>query len=269
MTPESIISRSATGSAIFPKRDSTCQRRARKPSIWSVTPAMSQTIPAGHVCASPACTMKTTKSGIRARRPSVSAFGSWASGAGTARVAILDDCTGRSGAGMEAAGPVRRAHQIRRLRGRAGEPPGAVVAAVAAMRSGRFDLRPLAPLVVARDRHQVRARGERRRPEVVVRQAVAARAEDGRLTGADAVVAGADARCAEQVNGVRLGAEANELAPAVVDEVVGVEAVEAGGGGESDELGAGEEAERRGHLQACRCPVGRGDVARVVHEDVA
>src|SRR5438045_1560044 len=207
MTPESIIRRSATGSAILPKRDSTCHRRARKPSIWSVIPAASQMSPAGHVCASPACTMKTTKNGISARRPSVSAFGSCASGAGTARVAIPDDCTAVLRPRMEAAGPVRRAHEIGRLRGGAREAPRAVVAAIAAMRCGRLDLRALAPFVVARDRHHVRARGESGGPEVVVGHAVAPRREDRRLACPDAVVARADARRAQDVDRVRLLAE--------------------------------------------------------------
>ncbi len=48
ITAQSIISRSASGSAIFPNADSTCQRRARKPSTWSVTPATPKTIAAGH-----------------------------------------------------------------------------------------------------------------------------------------------------------------------------------------------------------------------------
>ena len=39
ITAASIIRRSASGSQMRPKSDSTCRRRARKPSIWSVTPA--------------------------------------------------------------------------------------------------------------------------------------------------------------------------------------------------------------------------------------
>ena len=74
---------------------------------------------------------EATKSGISASRPSVSAFGSCASGAGTARVAIPGKCTAAPRTllvrGMEAAGPVRRAHQVRVLGGGAGEAPGAVV----------------------------------------------------------------------------------------------------------------------------------------------
>src|SRR5207253_7923537 len=81
ITAASIISRSASGSAILPKRDSTCQRRARNPSIWSVTPATPKRIPAAHVGESPDWTISATKTGIRARRPTVSALGSCASGA--------------------------------------------------------------------------------------------------------------------------------------------------------------------------------------------
>src|SRR5207302_1864307 len=261
MTPESIIRRSASGSAILPKRDSTCHRRARKPSIWSVIPAASQMRPAGHVCASPAFTMNATNNGISARRPRVSAFGSCASGAGTARVAIPDDCTALLWSRMEAAGPVRGTHEIGRLRGGAREAPGAVVAAIAAMRRGSLDLRPLAPFVVARDRHEVGARGERRRPEVVVGHTVATGAEHGRLARPDAVVAGADARRAQEMDGMRLLAEPDELVGAVVDEVVRVEAVEACGRRKADELRAREEAKRRGELRPHGGPVGRRDVA--------
>src|SRR5947207_7103469 len=84
MTAASIISRSASGSATFPKRDSTCQRRARKPSTWSVIPAMPKTTPAGQLGSWPACTINTTKMGISPRRATVRAVGSWASGCGTA-----------------------------------------------------------------------------------------------------------------------------------------------------------------------------------------
>src|SRR3954447_16536701 len=269
MTPESIIRRSASGSAIFPKRDSTCQRRARKPSIWSVIPATSQTIPAGHVWASPACTIRTTKRGISTSRTSVSAFGSWASGADTTRVAIPTDSTAGLRSRMEAPGPVGRAREIGGLGGDADEAPGAVVVAVAAVGGGRLDLCPLPPLVVARDRHHVRLRGERGRPEVVVGDTGAARAQHRSLPGADAVVARADARRAQQVHDVRLRTEPRELGAAVVDEVVGVEAVEQPGGAEADELRAGKEAHPRRQLRPHRRPIRGGDVARVVDEDVA
>ena len=49
ITAASIISRSASGSAILPNADSTCQRRARKPSTWSVTPATPKTIAAAQL----------------------------------------------------------------------------------------------------------------------------------------------------------------------------------------------------------------------------
>ena len=42
ITAASIISRSASGSAILPKLDSTRQRRASQPSTWSVTPASAE-----------------------------------------------------------------------------------------------------------------------------------------------------------------------------------------------------------------------------------
>src|SRR5690349_14669895 len=47
-------------------------------------PAMPKTMPAGQLGSCPACTMSTTKIGISARRPIVSAFGICASGVETA-----------------------------------------------------------------------------------------------------------------------------------------------------------------------------------------
>src|SRR5438874_6305080 len=251
MTAASIIRRSASGSAIFPKRDSTCQRRARNPSIWSVTPATPKRIPAGQLCVSPACTIRTTKTGMSASRPSVRAFGSCASGAGIARVAIRHKSTGALLQRPEAGGPVRRAGQVGHLRGRAAEAPGAVVGEIARMGRGRLDLRALAPFVEARDRDAVRVGCDGGPPEVVVRGAVAAAPPQGALAGAYAVVARADARHAEQPTRVRLLAQADELPASVVDEVVRVEAVEPAGGCEAHELRPREEPHRdrllRGH----------------------
>ena len=49
-----IINLSASGSAIFPKADSTCQRRASTPSSWSVKAAAAKKIPAPQAGPSPA-----------------------------------------------------------------------------------------------------------------------------------------------------------------------------------------------------------------------
>ena len=68
ITAASIISRSASGSKIRPNSDSTCQRRARKPSIWSVIPAMPKTIPAAQLWPPSALSISATKTGIRASR---------------------------------------------------------------------------------------------------------------------------------------------------------------------------------------------------------
>src|SRR5664279_4640489 len=65
-----------------------------------------------------------------------------------------------------------------------------------------------------------------------------------------------------------LVAKPDELRRAVVDEVVGVEAVEEPGGCEADELRAREEVKRSRKLWPQRRPVGRREVARVVDEDV-
>ena len=59
----------------------------------------SEDVPAGQLCASPAFTIRTTKTGMSASRASVSAFGSCASGAGTARVAIPRQVYGRGASG--------------------------------------------------------------------------------------------------------------------------------------------------------------------------
>src|SRR5205807_8068483 len=61
---------------------------ARKPSTWSVIAATPKTIAAGQLCAWSEARTSPTKTGMSASRTSVSAFGSCASGAGTARVAI-------------------------------------------------------------------------------------------------------------------------------------------------------------------------------------
>src|SRR3954466_13411874 len=88
--PASIISGSGSGSAILPKLDSTRQRRASQPSIWSVTAATPKTIAAGQLCPPSALSSRTTKTGISASRTIVSALGICATGAGTARVATLE-----------------------------------------------------------------------------------------------------------------------------------------------------------------------------------
>src|SRR2546421_3192942 len=88
ITAASIISRSASGSATLPNCDSTRQRRARKPSTWSVIAATPKTIAAGQLWPWSEERTSPTKTGMSASRTSVSAFGSCASGAGTARVAI-------------------------------------------------------------------------------------------------------------------------------------------------------------------------------------
>jgi hypothetical protein len=88
ITAASIISRSASGSAYLPNSDSTRQRRASQPSIWSVTPAAPKTIAAGQSWRSVDAS-RTTKTGIRTNRASVSAFGICARGAATVRWAAV------------------------------------------------------------------------------------------------------------------------------------------------------------------------------------
>src|ERR1700758_4132964 len=161
-------------------------------------PAMPKRIAAGMLRDPPASIMSATKTGMPARRPRGSAFGSCASGAGIAGVAIPDKCTALSVEGMEPGCPVRRADEIGGLRCDAGEAPRAVVGEVAGPGRRRLDLRPLPPLVEARDGDDVGARGERGAPEVVVCEPALPRAEIGRFARAGGVIARADARGAQQ-----------------------------------------------------------------------
>src|SRR6266540_2139075 len=82
------MTRSASGSKIRPKSDSTRQRRARNPSIWSVMPATPNTIPAGQLWPPSAVSISATQTGMSPSRATVSTFGSCCKGAETARVAI-------------------------------------------------------------------------------------------------------------------------------------------------------------------------------------
>ncbi len=75
ITAASIIRRSASGSATLPNADSTCQRRASQPSIWSVSAAATKTMPAAQLCPPVASAMMITKTGTSASRRIVSAFG--------------------------------------------------------------------------------------------------------------------------------------------------------------------------------------------------
>src|SRR6266508_3443615 len=88
ITAASIMSRSASGPKMRPKSDSTRQRRARNPSIWSVMPATPNTIPAGQLWPPSAVSISATKTGMSPSRATVSTFGSCCKGAETARVAI-------------------------------------------------------------------------------------------------------------------------------------------------------------------------------------
>src|SRR6266542_6251656 len=152
ITAASIISLSASGSAILPKLDSTRHRRASQPSIWSLTPATPNAIAAGQLCPPFEASTNAANTGIRPSRRSVSAFGIWASGAGIARAAMLTGYGGgRSGhiAGVrERAQPRVSARLARADRGRgllglagvhAGHGPGSDPG------TGPFWLRPRVP----------------------------------------------------------------------------------------------------------------------------
>src|SRR3954451_5468775 len=106
-------------------------------------------MPAGQLGESPACTMRATKTGIRRSRASVSAFGSWASGAETAGVAIPSQSMGLPEA-VEFGRPEGGSREIRPSRSVARQAPRALVGEVAAPRLGGLDLRALPPLVEAR-----------------------------------------------------------------------------------------------------------------------
>src|SRR4051794_26216335 len=75
ITAASIIRRSASGSAIFPKSDSTCQRRASQPSTWSVIAATPKTIAAAQLCPPSEASTSAMKTGIIASRAIVRALG--------------------------------------------------------------------------------------------------------------------------------------------------------------------------------------------------
>src|SRR3954447_495408 len=182
--------------------------------------------------------MRATKMGIRRSRASVSAFGSWASGAETAGVAIPSECRCLPEA-VELGRPERRSREIRPSRCVSGQPPRALVGEIPAPRLGGLDLRALPPLVEARDTHDVRVRGERRVPERVICRPVPPRAADRKLACPSSVVPRADARRADEAFRVCLRAEARELRARVRQEVVCVDAVEAAGGCEPDLLRAG------------------------------
>src|SRR3954447_26985718 len=195
-------------------------------------------MPAGQLGESPACTMRATKTGIRRSRASVSAFGSWASGAETAGVAIPSKSMGLPEA-VELRGPEGGSREVRAARGISTQTPRALVGEIAAPWLGGLDLRALPPLVEARDTHDVRMRGERRAPERVICRPVPPRAADRKLACPSSVVPRADARRADEAFRVRLRAEARELRARVRQEVVCVDAVEAAGGCEPDLLRAG------------------------------
>ena len=92
-----------------------------------------------------------------------------------------------------------------------GQPPRAVVALVPLARgAGRLDLRPLVPLVVARDRDEVGARADGAAPHRVVGRAVAPRPDACVAGRAPRVVARPDRRRAEQAQPPRLPAQARE-----------------------------------------------------------
>src|SRR5205814_4317806 len=184
----------------------TSQSRARKPSTWSVTPATPNRIPAGHVGESPAFTISAMKTGIIRSRAIVSAFGTWASGAGTARVAMPKGYS--HSAVVELGGPVGGSGQIRPARCRAAHAPGAVVGGEAAPRHRGLHLGSLPPLVEARNRHERGVHGESAALHRVVRGSVAARLPHGVLAGAPTLVARADGWGAQQLHRARLGADA-------------------------------------------------------------
>src|SRR5690349_14790535 len=172
----------------------------------------------------------------------------------------------------EVAGPLDGAVHVGRLGGGAGLAVGAVVArrAVAvggeAVRLGRLDLGALVPFVPAGHADDVGAGGEGRPPQRVV-AGPAGGVDDAELrrTGPAGVEARRHRRCTQQAALAGAGADGSHLGGAVPDGVVGVDPVEAGGGGvvgeaagqvEGQVAALGEEAHLRvgGHD---RRPVGR------------
>src|SRR5581483_7372682 len=101
--------------------------------------------------------------------------------------------------------------------------------------AGGLDLGALVPLVVARDRHAVRLRVDRRPPHRVVGLAVAAGLEPLVPRRPPGLVTRADRRQAQKMGAMGLLAESREVAAAEAEDVVGVDPVEVRGGGMADE----------------------------------
>src|ERR671937_479621 len=100
--------------------------------------------------------------------------------------------------------------------------------------TGGLDLRSFPPLVVARDRHEIRSRVRRRPPHRVVRRAEQARLHADvprRLPGR---VTRPDGRRAEDPFRAGLRTEPSELRAVVEEDVVGIETGETASRGEAD-----------------------------------
>src|SRR5262245_30869764 len=169
-------------------------------------------------------------------RASVSAFGSCCCTLAVA--AGADTLQGYAPPGLRARGrfrPVRGTRQVGAFGRAAVFAPGAVVARVALPRAGGLDLRALVPLVVARDRGQVRAGPERGPPHAVVRRAAKPGDRPGVAGGATRGISGADGRRAQQALRMRLVADAFEHEAAIRVDVVRVDPLEAAGLRKADE----------------------------------
>src|SRR5439155_15314153 len=113
--------------------------------------------------------------------------------------------------------------QVRALRCLAGETVRAVVGLVAVLPARRgLDLGALSPLVVARDRDEIGGSAEGRAPHGVVGRALEPRLDADVAGGRGRLVAGPDRRCANDIQLVRLGADATEAPAAVQEDVVRV-----------------------------------------------
>src|SRR5207249_1347484 len=160
-----------------------------------------------------------------------------------------------------------RARDVRALGSAAVQSVRAFVALVTAAVAGRLDLRALSPLVVARDRDEIRSRLFRRAPHRVVGRTVETRLHTRVAGGSGRLVAGAHRRRTEDPRLARLLTQPPELGAVVEEDVVRVEPGEPGARGEPDAVCLREQPHPVLEPRH-RPPVLRGEVTGAIDIDV-
>src|SRR4051812_1219810 len=164
-------------------------------------------------------------------------------------------------------GPVARARDVCAPGGAAVQAVRTVVALIAAAASSRLDLRALAPFVVARDRDDVRAGGISRAPHRVVGRALEPRLDPQVAGSRSGLVARTYRGPAEDAERTCLPAKASELRAVVEQDVVRVEAGEAGSRGKPDAVRLRQQSHAV-RLPRNRPPRIRLEVVRTIDVDV-